>query len=117
MAHSRAYGTSGWNAMRSTQATAAWKALADHHKAIENRHMRELFAEDPERFRRFSIRLGDTLLDYSKNRVTAETMGLLCALAREAELEQWRERMFSGETINTTENRAVLHVALRNTPD
>jgi glucose-6-phosphate isomerase len=77
-------------------------------------HLRELFAAEPDRFARFSLRAGDLLLDYSKNRVTEETIGLLLDLAREGELEAWRARMFAGDRINTTENRAVLHVALRN---
>ncbi|MGF1639458.1 MAG: glucose-6-phosphate isomerase [Rhodospirillales bacterium] len=103
--------------MPSIAHSAAWKALEAHHDAIRTVHMRDLFAGDPDRFRRFSLRVGDILLDYSKNRITAETMDLLVALAREAGVEQWRERMFAGETINNTEGRAVLHVALRNTPD
>ena len=77
----------------------------------------ELFAADPERFARFSVRLGDLLLDYSKNRITEETMRLLVALAEEADVAGWRQKMFSGEKINATEGRAVLHVALRNTLD
>src|SRR5258708_38481062 len=76
--------------------------------------MCELFAKAPERFARFSLRLGDLLLDYSKNRVTDETMTLLRTLAREAGVEAMRDRMFAGEPINLTEGRAVLHVALRN---
>ncbi len=76
--------------------------------------MRALFAGDPGRAGRFTLRLGDLLLDYSKNRVTPETMELLLALARAADVAVWRKRMFAGERINTTENRAVLHVALRN---
>ena len=76
--------------------------------------MRALFEEDPERFSRFSLKLGDLLLDYSKNRVTAETMSLLTDLARAADVEGWRRRMFAGERINSTEDRAALHVALRN---
>jgi len=76
--------------------------------------MRDLFARDDQRFTRFSLRLGDLLLDYSKNRVTDETMPLLRALAREAGVEAMRDRMFAGEPINLTEGRAVLHVALRN---
>ena len=103
--------------MSSIASSAAWKALDDHQKATQNQHMRDLFAEDPGRFERFSVRVGDMLLDYSKNRVTAETMDRLVALAREAGVEQWRDRMFSGDKINETEGRAVLHVALRNAPD
>ncbi len=103
--------------MSSITTSSAWQALEHHHKDIANVHMRELFARDPRRAERFSLRVGDMLLDYSKNRVTAETMDLLVALAREANLEGWRQRMFSGEMINNTEGRAVLHVALRNAPD
>ena len=95
-------------------ATAAWKKLGAHHAAIRNLHMRTLFAEDPGRFERFSLRLGDILVDYSKNRITAETMGLLTELARTCGLEAAIERMFRGEAINATEGRPVLHTALRN---
>jgi glucose-6-phosphate isomerase len=79
--------------------------------------MRERFASDPRRFEKFSLQLDDLLLDYSKNRIDDETMDLLLDLARQAEVERWRERMFEGEKINTTEDRAVLHVALRNRSD
>ena len=92
----------------------AWKALSDHHRSVATVHMRELFARDPDRFKKFSVRWDDFLLDYSKNRVTLETIKLLFGLARDARLEAWRERMFEGEKINFTENRAVLHIALRN---
>lgn len=93
---------------------ASWKALQDHQKSIASKHMRSLFAEDPERFKKFSIRFGDILLDYSKNRIISETVPLLLNLAREVNLTQWIEKMFTGEKINSTEDRAVLHVALRN---
>ncbi|HEY54623.1 MAG TPA: glucose-6-phosphate isomerase [Caldilineae bacterium] len=92
----------------------AWRALQAHHQDIASIHMQELFADDPERFQRFALRLDDILFDYSKNRITAETMRLLIDLARQAGLSEMIEAMFSGEKINTTENRAVLHVALRN---
>ncbi len=75
--------------------------------------MRRMFADDPQRFARFSLRMDDLLLDYSKNLVTQETMALLFALARQAEVENWRDRMFAGAKINCTEQRAVLHTALR----
>ena len=88
--------------------------LRAHQAAMADVHMRDLFAADPQRFERFSLQAGELLLDYSKNRITAETMALLLRLAAEADVEGWRERMFAGEKINTTENRAVLHVALRN---
>ncbi|MEO7111829.1 MAG: glucose-6-phosphate isomerase, partial [Polyangiaceae bacterium] len=92
----------------------AWKALARHHEENQGVHMRSLFASDPKRFERFSIELGDLFVDYSKNRVTDETMGLLFALAKQADVFGWRDKMFAGEKINGTESRAVLHVALRN---
>jgi glucose-6-phosphate isomerase len=92
----------------------AWQALARHHSAMRDVHMRDLFASDARRFERFSLEVGDLLFDYSKHRVTEETMKLLIDLARQAGVAEWRDRMFSGEKINRTENRAVLHVALRN---
>jgi glucose-6-phosphate isomerase len=92
----------------------AWQALAAHYDELAPRHMRDLFKEDPDRFKRFSVSFKDILLDYSKNRVTDETMRLLFELARQAKLSEWTERMFNGEKINITEDRAVLHVALRN---
>jgi glucose-6-phosphate isomerase len=76
--------------------------------------MRVMFEQDPDRFRKFSLRFEDILYDYSKNRITVETLGLLMDLARFADVETWRDRMFRGEKINITENRAVLHTALRN---
>ena len=91
-----------------------WQALQKHQRETADAHMRDLFARDPQRFERFSLRLGDILFDYSKNRVTQDTMRLLFDLARQANLEQKIAAMFSGRKINTTENRAVLHVALRN---
>lgn len=92
----------------------AWQALSAHRARMENVHMRDLFERDPERASRFSARLDGFLLDYSKNRITEETLGLLLDLARQQDVAGWRDRMFSGEKINTTENRAVLHTALRN---
>ncbi|HXX63390.1 MAG TPA: glucose-6-phosphate isomerase, partial [Bacteroidota bacterium] len=94
-----------------------WTALQAHYRAIGTRHMRELFREDPNRFARFSLRWEDMLVDFAKHRVTEETMRLLYALARARDVEGWRDRMFAGERINTTEQRAVLHVALRNRSD
>ena len=92
----------------------AQAALAAHQQAISSLHMRDLFAADPGRFDKYSLRLEDILFDYSKNRVTDETMALLFELARQAGVEARRDAMFAGEKINRTENRAVLHVALRN---
>ena len=94
--------------------TPAWQALASHCAELRARPLRSLFAEDPQRFERFSIRVGDILLDYSKNRIVAETMSRLCALAETAGVREWARRMFAGEAINVTEGRAVLHTALRN---
>ncbi|MFN0157631.1 MAG: glucose-6-phosphate isomerase [Bacteroidota bacterium] len=100
--------------MSSLTQSAAWKKLESHHASIAPLHMREMFAADRHRFDTFSIRWQDFLLDYSKNRVTAETMKLLFDLARQSDVEGWREKMFAGEKINFTEKRAVLHTALRN---
>jgi len=91
-----------------------WKALQAHRRAMGRVHMRDLFQDDPRRFDKFSLRCNDILLDFSKNRITEETLALLLTLARAAGVEQWRARMFNGETINFTEGREVLHVALRN---
>jgi glucose-6-phosphate isomerase len=91
-----------------------WKALQAHFKEIRSRHLRDLFAVDPERARKFSVTAGDLYIDYSKNRVTEESMRLLVALAWAVDLSGAIEAMFTGKKINETENRAVLHVALRN---
>ena len=100
--------------MSALTGSPAWRALERHAEAMAAVHLRDLFADDADRFARFSLRLDDLLLDYSKNRITEETLGLLFDLARQAELEAWRDRMFAGDKINVTEHRAVLHVALRN---
>jgi glucose-6-phosphate isomerase len=92
----------------------AWKALAKHYQDIAGLHLRGLFAQDPQRFERFSVRLDDILFDYSKNRITAETLPLLLDLARQQGLTEKIEAMFTGQKINVTEKRAVLHIALRN---
>lgn len=97
--------------------TPAWIALAQHYDQVKSVHLRDLFAADPARFERFSLRLDDFLLDYSKHRVTEETLSLLLALAEQTGVEAARDAMFSGEHINNTENRAVLHTALRNRSD
>ena len=91
----------------------AWKTLEDHFKAMRTFDMRVAFREDASRFDQLSLRCGNLLLDYSKNRVTPETMQYLKQLARESELDAMRDAMFSGERINFTEKRAVLHTALR----
>ena len=92
----------------------AWRALQQHQLEMVGLHMRELFAADSRRFENFTLSVGDILFDYSKNRVTAQTMRLLCDLARQADLPSMIEAMFSGKKVNNTEGRAVLHVALRN---
>jgi glucose-6-phosphate isomerase len=91
----------------------AWKALAAHHKKIKPLHLRKLFAEDPKRGQRLTVQAAGLFLDYSKNRITDRTIKLLVQLAKESGLRQRIDAMFGGEKINTTENRAVLHVALR----
>jgi glucose-6-phosphate isomerase len=98
-----------------TQLTArpAWLALAAHHDAIRDVHLRELFAADPTRGTRMTAEGASLFLDYSKHRATPETLSLLTNLARECGLAERTRAMFSGEKINATENRAVLHVALR----
>lgn len=91
-----------------------WEKLCKHEQNIANVHMRDMFANDPNRFQKFSLKFADILLDYSKHRITDETLPLLFQMAREAKIEEWRDRMFAGEKINITEDRAVLHTALRN---
>jgi glucose-6-phosphate isomerase len=91
----------------------AWKALAAHYEQVRNRHLRQLFADDPARGKRLSVEAVGLYLDYSKNRITDETLKLLFDLAKESGLSERREAMFRGDKINITENRAVLHVALR----
>jgi glucose-6-phosphate isomerase len=94
--------------------TKFWKKLNEHYRVMKRHHMVDLFRQDPERFSRFSIRFEDVLVDYSKNIMTKETFRLLLGLARECKLKEAIERMFTGDGINETEGRAVLHVALRN---
>jgi glucose-6-phosphate isomerase len=94
--------------------TAPWVALEAHFRDIRDFHMRELFAADPGRFARFSLELVDLLFDYSKNRINQTTVQLLCGLARASGVGEAARAMYSGEKINWTEDRAVLHVALRN---
>jgi glucose-6-phosphate isomerase len=93
--------------------TPEWRALAEHHRLIKDTHLRQLFADDADRGTGLTVRAGDLYLDYSKNRLTRETIGLLVSLAERAGLRERTEAMFRGEHINTTEDRAVLHVALR----
>ena len=91
-----------------------WQKLCQHQKSMVSIHMRDLFAADKNRFDKYSLKLDDILFDFSKHRINDETLPLLTQLAREANIEGWRDRMFAGEKINITENRAVLHTALRN---
>ena len=100
--------------MGSPTTLPSWQLLLKHFESIRPMHMRDMFAADPARFSRFSLEACGFLLDYSKNRITEETMRLLFGLARECHVEEWRDKMFRGELINSTEQRAVLHIALRN---
>ena len=94
--------------------TSSWKKLKSHFDVMKDKHMRDMFNNDPDRFSMFSLRFEDMLLDYSKNIINNETMRLLTELAREVKLNEAINKMFSGDKINETENRAVLHTALRN---
>ena len=94
----------------------AWRALTAHHAQIKDVHLRDLFANDPDRAKRFSVEGAGLFVDYSKNRITEETLHLLLQLAEERGVTKRRDAMFAGEKINTTERRAVLHVALRAPP-
>jgi len=93
--------------------TPAWQALTSHHAQLKGAHLRDLFAQDPARGERFTLEAAGLYLDYSKNRITNDTLRLLVNLARECGVEARRDAMLRGERINTTEGRAVLHVALR----
>lgn len=93
---------------------SVWKKLQQHYEQISEVHMKDMFSNDPSRFEKFSLQYKDILLDYSKNRISEESLKLLFQLAEEAGVKAWIEKMFSGEKINTTEKRAVLHIALRN---
>ena len=97
----------------STSATPAWDALRRHHDQIATKHLREFFDEDPARGSELTLTVGDLYIDYSKHRVTRQTLTLLTDLARAAGLEERRDAMYAGEHINTSEDRAVLHTALR----
>jgi glucose-6-phosphate isomerase len=99
--------------MRSKSIDAAWRALEDHHVSIRGLHLRNLFADDPARGERMTAEAAGVFLDYSKNRINDETLKLLIELAEQSGLRAKIGAMFRGEKINITENRAVLHVALR----
>ena len=94
--------------------TAAFRKLKTHHKSLAKKHLKELFAEDENRYKKFSLRFGDMVVDYSKNLINGRTKSYLMELARECDLQDAIEQMFTGQKINATENRAVLHTALRN---
>jgi len=94
--------------------TKAWKLLESHYRQMQTLHMRKLFAEDSERFNRYSIQFEDILVDYSKHIITEDTLSLLVKLAEEIHLKDAIDKMFAGDQINQTEDRAVLHTALRN---
>ena len=101
--------------MSTLTSSPAWKALSDHKATMEQVHMRDLFAKDAERFSRMSREVCGVFVDYSKHRTTDETLKLLFALAKQQGVEAWRDKMFAGsKELNGTEDRAVLHVALRN---
>ncbi|MBC2637923.1 MULTISPECIES: glucose-6-phosphate isomerase [unclassified Rhodococcus (in: high G+C Gram-positive bacteria)] len=97
--------------------TALWEKLADHQKTVAPLHLRELFDADPTRGRDLTVTAADLYIDYSKHRITRETLGLLLDLAKAAGVEEHRDAMFSGAHINTSEDRAVLHTAMRMPPD
>lgn len=99
--------------MNSITQTSAWKELAKHRDEMHDFHCKEAFKEDPKRFDKYHVHFQDLLFDYSKQRITDKTLDLLIELAEASDLESWRERMFRGERINHTEQRAVLHTALR----
>src|SRR5258708_9345245 len=97
----------------STSRQGAWRALEDHYGTMRRRHLRALFADDPTRGERMTAEAAGVFLDYSKNRIDDETVSLLVQLAEQSGLRERIDAMFRGEKINVTENRAVLHVALR----
>ena len=101
--------------MSQLTASPAWNALKEHYDEIKDVQLRDLFANDGERFQKFHRTFNDSLLfDFSKNRITDKTLALLLNLAEQANVSDWARRMFNGDKINITENRAVLHIALRN---
>ena len=100
--------------MQDRTSLPSWKKLESHALDMKSQHMSQLFKQNPQRFAQFSIQLAPFLVDYSKNLICASTMEMLINLAKECDVEAWREKMFNGERINSTEERAVLHTALRN---
>ena len=97
-----------------TSSLTSWKNLEKHYAETKTLAMRDLFASDPDRFKKLSLEFDGLFFDFSKNRLTNETLPLLRALAAERDVAGWAKKMFAGEKINITENRAVLHIALRN---
>ncbi len=93
--------------------TKEWAALASHAVAMKNIHMNDIFVSDSQRFTKFHLKIDGILLDFSRHRATRETLNLLTQMAKAAKIEEWREKMFAGKTINASENRAALHPALR----
>jgi glucose-6-phosphate isomerase len=100
--------------MQPRTSLSSWQALVAHAKDMKQQHMSDLFKQNPHRFEQFSIKLAPFLLDYSKNLIDKQTMNKLFNLAKECDIEGWRKKMLAGNRINTTEDRAVLHVSLRN---
>src|ERR1700722_16496402 len=103
----------GMNKVVDIPSTDEWRKVADRFEALRHRHLRELFADDPDRGSRMTVSAADLYLDYSKHRVDDETMAALIDVARRAGVPERRDAMFAGRHINTTEDRPVLHVALR----
>src|SRR3954469_25425679 len=101
------------SAAKPVEQSPAWAALAAHHRARRGARLRDLFAADPGRVERYTRRVDGLLLDYSKNRITDETMRLLFDLARAVDVPGWTKRLFRGDLINNSENRPALHTALR----
>ncbi|MGI9264955.1 MAG: glucose-6-phosphate isomerase, partial [Gammaproteobacteria bacterium] len=101
------------NSQKPASPLGSWQALEKHQEKMRSVHMRELFVAEPNRFDLFSLQIDGLLLDYSRNIVTCKTMSLLLDLARESGVEVMRQKMFAGEHLNNTEDRAALHVALR----
>ena len=106
-----------WWSLPPVGARPAWRALEAHHRRIRDIHLRRLFADDPTRGERLTVEAADVFLDYSKNRVTDETLELLLQLAKESGLRERIDAMFRREKINGSEQRAVLHIALRSPRD
>src|SRR5947209_14566156 len=103
--------------MKPINQLAEWQALQAHQQEIASQTMQSWFIENPNRFEQFSLQIGDILFDFSKNRVTTESLQLLCKLAHSTHVPEKIEALFKGEPLNSTEKRSVLHTALRSTGD